>query len=662
VTSKVAQATGVAARNECQQVTPLASGESEDLKNQGNVYFGSGDWKNAEECYRRAIARNPYYAEALCNLGAVFEAQGNLKDAVTQYCSAVELNPSLLIGHQNLGFALLNLGQSDAAQESFHRVVALSPDHFGALQSLGTIAAMRNDFHCAEGMLRGALALQSNDVDTNNNLGNLLKLTKRFFEAEESYRRALTLKPDNASTHYNLGFLLMEDFGQINEAVASFRRALLIQPDYVDAHGKLLFALDLAPGVDLATLQQERSRWEAIHVAPLAALKRSHGNHPDPRRRLRIGYVSADFRTHSATVGFGAMLVKFDSANFDVVAYSNYREEDAMTHLLRQGVTTWRNIVDLSDEAVAKLIRNDEIDILVDLSGHSAGNRLLVFARKPAPLQVTAFGYPTGTGMRAMDALFADPVVVLSDERQFYAEEVRYLPCVIGAFFPGQFPEVNAMPALTSEGITFGSFNRLGKISQDALSAWAQILVDSPRSKIVLKAHQLDDLTIREELLRRFTRAGVAPERVVFLGATSWRAHVAAFNQIDIALDPFPHGGGVTTLEGLMMGVPLVALRGRTIPGRGSASILTTLGLTDWVAESPEQYVELAVQKARHVPALAALRTRLREIFTSSIVGDSQAYVNVVEREYRQLWQEWCDFQLHPNAYRRKTENPYHSQ
>ncbi|MCX7175880.1 MAG: tetratricopeptide repeat protein [Proteobacteria bacterium] len=653
--SKVAQATGVAARKEREQVTPLASRESEDLKNRGNVYFGNGDWKNAEERYRQAIARNPYYAEAFCNLGAVYEAQGDPENAVAQYRSAVELNPNLLTGHQNLGFALLNLGQGDAAEESFRRVLTLSPDHFGALQSLGAIAAMRDDFHCAERMLRGALALQSNDVDTNNDLGNLLKLTRRFFEAEESYRRALTLKPDNASTHYNFGFLLMEDFGQVDQAVASFRRALSIQPDYADAHGKLLFALDLAPGVDLATLQQERNRWEAIHAAPLAALKRPHGNRPDPQRRLRIGYVSADFRTHSATVGFGAMLVGFDPAGFDVVAYSNYGEEDAMTRLLRQGVTTWRNIVGLSDEAVANLIRDDEIDILVDLSGHSAGNRLLVFARKPAPLQVTAFGYPTGTGMRAMDALFADPVVVPPDERQFYAEEIRYLPCLIGAFFPKQFPAVNALPALSAEGITFGSFNRLGKISEDALSAWARILLDSPNSKIVLKTHQLDDPTIREQLLRRFTRAGVAPERIVLLGATSWQDHLAAFNRIDIALDPFPQGGGVTTLEGLMMGVPLVALRGQTIPGRASASILTTLGLTDWIAESPEQYVELAVQKARHISDLAALRTQLRGIFTSSIVGDSQAYVKAVEQEYRQLWREWCDFQLHPDAYRGKT-------
>ena len=294
---------------------------------------------------------------------------------------------------------------------------------------------------------------------------------------------------------------------------------------------------------------------------------------------------------------------------------------------------------------MADLIRQDEIDILVDLSGHSAGGRLLVFARKPAPIQITAWGYIGGTGMKAIDVFFADPVAVPPEEKQFYVEEVRYLPSMVGAFFPEPFPAVTSLPALAEKDITFGSFNRLVKTSEEAYRVWSQVLLAIPGSRMVLKTAELDDAGMRARVLEKLTRAGVAPERIMLLGRTSWRDHVAAFNQIDITLDPFPHGGGVTTLEGLMMGVPVITLRWPTLVGRLSASILTTLGLTDWIAETAEQYVEIAVQKAQDLTALADLRQRLRPIFTSSIIGDADAYVRAVEQEYRTLWREWCERQ-----------------
>jgi predicted O-linked N-acetylglucosamine transferase (SPINDLY family) len=213
---------------------------------------------------------------------------------------------------------------------------------------------------------------------------------------------------------------------------------------------------------------------------------------------------------------------------------------------------------------------------------------------------------------------------------------------VVGSYFPQAFPAVNSLPGLLAEGITFGSFNRLAKVSEEAFNAWARVLLAIPRSRLVLKTGELDDRTARDWVASHFTGAGIVAERIVLLGKTPWHEHMAVFNQIDIALDPFPHGGGVTTLEGLMMGVPVVTLRWPTLVGRLSASILTTLGLADWIAETPEQYVEIAIQKAQALPALAALRKELRGIFASSIIGDSHAYVKAVEQQYRQLWREWC--------------------
>ena len=397
----------------------------------------------------------------------------------------------------------------------------------------------------------------------------------------------------------------------------------------------------MMPTVGLAELQEERRKWDEAHAAPLWQ-DPVHANDRSPTRRLRVGYVSGDLKEHSASKTFVGILTQYDRSQFDVYAYSNFTGKgDGFTERFKQGVTVWRDIGHLSDEAVANLIREDRIDILVDLSGHSAGNRLLVFARKPAPIQVTGWGYGTSTGMRAMDVFFTDPVLVPPEDKRYFTEEVRYQSSVWASYSIESFPEVNALPALSEGVITFGSFNRLAKVSEEAYRAWAEVLLALPGSRLMLKTPELEDAANRERIAGHFTQAGVAPQRIIMQGKTPWTEHVQAFNQVDIALDPFPHGGGVTTLEGLMMGVPVITLRWPSIAGRISASIMTGLGLTGWIAESAEQYVEIAVQKARDIDSLAALRGRLRSLVTSAI-GDQEAYVRSVEQEYRQLWQRWC--------------------
>ena len=390
-------------------------------------------------------------------------------------------------------------------------------------------------------------------------------------------------------------------------------------------------------------LHNIRKEWDAAYAALLGQQDLVHTNDSIPTRSLRLGYVSADFRTHSAARVFGGMLTQYDRSQFEVFAYSNYKgKDDEITELFRKSVTVWRNIAGLSDDEVAKLIREDRIDILVDLSGHSAGNRLLVFARKPAPIQITAWGYATGTGMRAMDVFFTDPVMVPPQEKQYFTEEIRYLPSVVGSFFTEKLPDVNELPALSDGVVTFGSFNRLVKVSEEAYRAWAKVLLAMPRSKLILKAQELNNASARERVAGYFTKAGVAADRIIMLKGSSWHEHMQTYNQIDLALDPFPHGGGVTALEGLVMGVPVINLRWPTMTGRLSASIMTTLGLPDWIAETQEEYVDLAIQKATDLQSLSTLRQKLRSTFTSSVIGDQAAYARAVEKEYRQLWQEWC--------------------
>jgi len=624
-----------------QKAAALSPNDAEVHLNLGNILNDLGRLNEAEASLRRALQIKPDYAAAHSNLGSTLQDMGRLAEAETSFRRALQVNSNLAEAHYNLGNTLKEMGRLDEAEASYRRALQIKPNYVGVHNNLGVILKDMGRLDEAETSCRRALQINPNYVDAHSNLGNILKDMGLLDAAEASYRRALEIKPDYAEVHNNLGITL-NNLGRIDEAIKSYLRAMEIKPDFAEAHSNLIFAMDLTDTVGLSELHGERKKWDEAYAAPLWQ-DPVHSNAPSPIRRLRVGYVSADFKHHSAPKVFGGMLTRYDRAQFDIFAYSNLKgKADRFTDLFKQSVTVWRNIGGLPDDAVAKMIREDQIDILVDLSGHTGGNRLLVFARKPAPVQITAWGYATGTGMRAMDVFFADPVMVPPEDKPYFAEEVRYLPSVVGAFFIDPFPDVNELPALSGGVITFGSLNRLAKLSDKTYRAWAEVLLAIPRSRLILKTAELNDALTRERVAGQFTKAGVAADRIIMQGKTSWHEHMQTYNQIDLALDPFPHGGGVTALEGLMMGVPMVTLRWPTTAGRLSASIMTTLGLTGWVAETPEEYVGLAIRKAKDLQSLAALRQQLRGIFTSSVIGDPEAYARAVEQEYRQLWQEWC--------------------
>jgi predicted O-linked N-acetylglucosamine transferase (SPINDLY family) len=625
-----------------QKATKLLPDDAEAHYNLGVSLQDIGRLSEAETSYRRALHINSNNAQIHCNLGTTLYSLNRLDEAEASLRRALVINKDFVESHNILGNVLSALGRLDEAEACFRKALAIKPDYADALSNLGSVLHDLGRLDDAKTCCLRALEINPDFAQAHNNLGNTLLNLGQLDDAMISLHRALSIKQDFSEAYNNLGNVLLK-LGQIDDMENSYRKALEIKPDFAVAHTNLIFALDLMPDKDIACLQDERKRWDAMHAAHFLYRPPTHANSPDPVRRLRIGYVSADFWEHSAAMVFGAMLTRYDQSQFDVFAYSNSKgQSDKFTELFRQNVTAWRDIAGLSDDAVAKIIREDRIDILVDLSGHSAGNRLLVFARKPAPIQVTAWGYATGTGMRAMDVFFTDPVMVPPEEQHYFTEQIRYLPSVVGAFFPEPFPDVNELPALSDGSITFGSFNRLVKVSNQTYRAWAEVLLAVPRSRLILKAAELSDAAVRDRVIEHFTQAGVEVDRITLQGKTSWYEHMQAYQQIDMALDPFPHGGGVTALEGLMMGVPMITLRWPTTTGRLSASIMTTLELPDWIAETQQQYVELAIQKASDLKSLAALRRQLRSIFTSSVIGDHAAYARAVEQEYRQLWQNWC--------------------
>ena len=605
--------------------------------NLGNIQKEMGRLPAAEASFRRALELDPSYAEAFCNFGNVLKDLGKSSEAEKSYRRAIEIKPDFAWAYCNLGISLLDRGHFEESESCCRTAIKLRPEFAAFHYNLANALMSRGKSADAEMSFRKAIEIQPEYVESYNNLSIVLRDLGRLEESAAASMHALRIKPDYAEALGNLGISLCLK-GEMKRGIDAIGKAIEIDPRLEHMHSSLIFYMDLHPGFDTGALQAERRKWAERHASPLFQA-RQFMNVPDPERKLRLGYVSGDFNNHSAANGFASLLGNFDRTHFEVYAYSNSDKADAVTESLRRDVTAWRNIYGMSDQAAADQIMQDNIDILVDLSGFTQGNRLLVFARKPAPIQVSMMGYPTGTGMIAMDAILVDKVVVPPEEKQLYAEEIRYLPCVVDYSSPKEFPEINELPALSGKDITFGSFNRLVKISDDVFALWKEILSNLPGSRLILKTGEIDGKAVSNRVLRHFEGM---ENRITILGKTSWLEHVRAYNLVDISLDPFPHGGGVTTIESIRIGVPVLTLKYPTFAGRASASILTTLGLTDWIAESPEAYVGMAVEKSGDLARLAELRGKLRGIYAASILGDRDYYLRTAEKQYRALWREWC--------------------
>jgi len=479
------------------------------------------------------------------------------------------------------------------------------------------------------------------DVAALYNRAVTLRNLHRSDEALADIDRALALKPDFAAALISRGRILRMQLC-IEEAIECFREALKLRPDDSALHSTLIFTLNFDPSVSEADKQHERAEWDKKHAEKFRSLWKEHDNAPVIDRRVKIGYVSSYFRHDNAAYGFGNAILNHDDARFEIFCYSDTLNEDDATALLRARTDQWHQTRQLSDDQLAELIRRDRIDILVDCVGHMVGNRLLVFARKPAPIQVTAWGEPTGTGLKAIDYLLASPVLVPEADRRLFSERIVDFSNFTGFWTPNPLPDVGPLPALARGHVTFGSFNRAVKIGLPTIRCWAAILRRLPEARLVLKHPQLADPAQRTRIATAFETEGVSATTLTFLGGTDRISHFAAYNAIDIALDPFPHAGGMTTLDALWMGVPVVTWAGKTVSSRWAATSLAPLGLTDFIADGPESYVEIAIARAADLESLSRLRAGLRTRMATSDWGDAVRYCRSVEAAYLEIWQRWC--------------------
>jgi predicted O-linked N-acetylglucosamine transferase (SPINDLY family) len=589
---------------------------------------------------RPAAAQQPDSLDAWISLVVQCEAQGDRTGEAAALEQVTRRAPDHALAWARRGFLATEAGDLDAAVRLFTRAAALAPDHAEVWCALGRAHNGLGQYADAAEAFRRALTLTPNDVTALLGLGDALHAGRHLDEAITHYQRVLAVQPDRPDLYDRLAVALWR-LKRSTEAVDAFRQSLALNPDQPALHSSLIFALDTIAGRE-SEARAERRRWNERFGQAWRSHPTCHQNNPDPERPLRVGYVSADFYQHSAATIFQPIIRAHDHARVQVFCYSGTQQRDAVNAEARALADVWHDVVDLSDDALEALIRADQIDILVDLSGHSAGNRLPVFARKPAPVQVTAWGYATGTGLDTMDYFLADPVFVAADLRTSIVEEVVDLPCVITYQPPGDIPSVAPAPVLTRKQISFGAFNRLVKASPAAVEAWARVLVAVPSSRLVIKTPKTDLDADRARLRDTLIVLGVAAERIEILGSTPQREHLEAHAAIDILLDPFPHTGGITTADALLMGVPVVTLLGEQQAGRVSASLLSALGLHDLIASNADEYVEIAVRLAGDVDRLIRERATLRQRLLASPVGNAGLYTRAVEDVYQELWRRWC--------------------
>ncbi|MGJ5118889.1 tetratricopeptide repeat protein [Bradyrhizobium oligotrophicum] len=655
------------------QAVAMEPNSADAQSNLGWALINCERYAEARAALERSLALRPNAPITLRNHAIALLRLGQGEASLAAATRALELKPDDVDAWCNRSVAELMLRRWDAAAASAERALAFNPNHFEATVNKGLAHLELHHYELAEATLNAALAARPAHAELRAHRGRLYMISGRTAEAEADFDAAVTLDPNlqlgwqgkaqicilngnvaqamaackrvldtNPKAQVALTLLgaCRGRLGDVTGAIAQFDQALAVQPDYDEAITKKIFYLDFLPGADFAVQQAARQYWW-MAVGSKFPRRKLAPRSLDPDRRIVVGYVSADFRMHSAAFAFLPVLRGHDKTQVQVNCYSTSPRHDSYTATFQSIADVWVEASSLSDDELADRIQADGVDILVDLSGYTTGTRMPVFARKPAPIQVTAWGSGTGTGLATMDYFFADPVTVPESVRPLFAEHVHDLPSVI-TIDPVRDVPPSPLPMLTNGHVTFGVYNRIDKISDAAIALWARLLAEIPDAKLVIKHLALNDPAVRDGLLARFVAQGVPEARILCLGASERIEHLKSYERIDISLDPFPQNGGISTFESLYMGVPVVAKLGAGAASRAAGGILTAAGLADWVAGDDDGYIRIAKRFAAQPELLAKLRPELPGLVARSPAGDVANYTRCVEAGYRQFWRDYC--------------------
>jgi protein O-GlcNAc transferase len=604
----------------------------------------SGQFDEAEVAYRHALGLDSQCTDARYLLGSLLGSLGRLDEAQVELSMAIEGDPALADAYIDLGNVHTLQGRFVLAIEYYEQAIRLRPDEPTGFCNLSN--AMKSLGRTVEALAASerALELRPEYPDALNNRGYALQHLGRFDEAVFSLRRALELAPQYAQAHNNLANTLYEQ-GRAREGVESYRNALGVDGDYAEARSNLLFALHSLPDISPEEFYALHREWGLRHGEGPVGGVRHFSNTVEVGRRLRIGYVSGDFREHSVSYFFEPVLRSHDAEGFEVLCYSDVVGGDEVTARLRGYASGWREIVGMSDERVLELVLSDGIDILVDLSGHTANNRLGLFSRRGAPVQVTYLGYPDTTGVGEMDYRLSDAIAdPVGEADAYYTEELLRLPGCFVCYGPRTGAvEVGELPSVSVGHVTFGSFNNASKLNGEVVKLWSRVLASVPGSRLMLKAKGFSDGGTRDYFAELFAREGIERERLEFIGwVEGTGGHLALYSRVDIGLDPYPYNGTTTTCEALWMGVPVLTLSGQVHASRVGESVLSAVDLQELVARTPDEYVAKAVALAGDLERMGDLRRGMRSRLESSSLLDADKFSRTLETTYRRIWENWC--------------------
>lgn len=593
--------------------------------------------------FSRLTELQPENPECWRNLAVGYSTAGDHAHALEAFTRATNIDPSYSIAAEGMARALVRLGRHREAVEVLQKILTREPTNQRVLFTLGSTLTEMGELDGAEIAFLQIIIAQPDMAEAHANIGriHILRGPGHHEAALQSLLTALKLKPNLASALTNLGTTLLA-MGRVDAAAKALRDALAAQPDDPRAFSNLLFCLQNDHEISNEALYAEHRRFALRFEAPIKAHWPKHQNSRVPDRKLRIGYVSADLRDHPVALFLEPLLIHRDRDAFELCFYSNHLQFDAVTERLKGYADEWTPCTHLTDEDLAAKIMADRIDILVDLSGHTAGHRLQMFARKPAPIQVTYMGYGGTTGLDAMDYritdAWLDPPGVTD---AFHSEKLMRLDCGAAAFQGAQSaPPITPLSSLNGAQVTLACLNNPRKIRPPAIALWAKLLQARPDARLVLGS--TSDAGVRDALLGQFVAAGVDASRIQFQPWMAMPDYLASHAHVDIALDPFPYNGGTTSYHSLWMGVPFVTLAGDRTMSRVGAGILGATGLDDWIAETPEQYIDIVLRKLDDLPALNTLRLSLRDRVGAADRNSPQNVTRALENAYRSMWRRWC--------------------
>ncbi|KAL8554463.1 hypothetical protein ACS0TY_002600 [Phlomoides rotata] len=655
--------------------------------NLGVVYSEMMQYDTALSCYEKAAIHRPMYAEAYCNMGVIYKNRGDLESAIACYERCLTVSPNFEIAKNNMAIALTDLGTKvklegdtnqgvvyykkalyynwhyadamynlgvaygemlkfDMAIVFYELALHFNPHCAEACNNLGVIYKDRDNLDKAVECYQMALSIKPNFSQSLNNLGVVYTVQGKMDAAASMLEKAIVANPTYAEAYNNLG-VLYRDAGNISLAVEAYEQCLKIDPDSRNAGQNRLLAMNyINDGMD-DKLYEAHREWGRRFMRLFQQFT-SWDNIKDPERPLVIGYVSPDYFTHSVSYFIEAPLIYHDYANYKVVVYSAVVKADAKTIRFRDRVLkhggTWRDIYGIDEKKVASMVRDDKVDILVELTGHTANNKLGMMACRPAPIQVTWIGYPNTTGLPTIDYRITDALSDPLDTKQKHVEELVRLPDSFLCYSPS--PEagpVSPTPALSNGFVTFGSFNNLAKITPKVLQVWARILCAIPNSRLIVKCKPFCCDSVRQQFLSTLEKLGLESLRVDLLPLILLNHdHMQAYSLMDISLDTFPYAGTTTTCESLYMGVPCITMGGSVHAHNVGVSLLKTVGLSNLVAKNEDEYVKVALQLASDISALSNLRTRLRSLMHKSPLCDGSKFIRGLESAYRNMWQRYC--------------------